>query len=270
MKTPRAPDGKPTLVAAALLPHAPILVPGIDPDRAAAAARTTAAMRQAARHLVAAGPAHLILLSPHAPWRTGAFGLYRGELRGSLADFGMPEAAIDLPADPEMGQAFERAALVQGLRIWWIDGHPLDHGTVVPLVFLAEAGWRGPTTVIGLTPAPMETLESLGSAIAKAARATRRPAALVASGDMSHRLKPSSPCGHHPRAHEFDEAFIRCLGDDDALALRTIDPDLRELAGEDAFDATLAAITACGPNAHRTILSYEAPFGVGYGVALLK
>jgi AmmeMemoRadiSam system protein A len=48
------------------------------------------------------------------------------------------------------------------------------------------------------------------------------------------------------------------------------DPDLRELAAEDAVDSALVAASAVNWNAagHK-VLSYEGPFGVGYGVAIL-
>lgn len=269
MKTRRVPIGKPTLVAAALLPHAPILVPGLAPDRAEEVARTATAMRDAAGRIVAARPASLVLLSPHAPWRAGAFGIYEGDLRGSLAEFGAPDAAVRFPADPPLTERIEESFRGHGVEAWRIERRALDHGSVVPLCFLAEAGWDGPTTVIGMAPAPGKTIEALGLAIADAARAAARPVALIASGDMSHRLSPASPCGHHPRAHEFDETFIRLLGASDDDALRAIDPELREIAGEDAFDSALAAITACGSARGRKVLSYDAPFGVGYGVAML-
>lgn len=269
MKNRRVPIGKSALRVAALMPHAPILVPGVGPDRAGEVARTAGAMAEAARRVVVSGPGALVLLSPHAPWRGRAFGIYRGGLRGSLAEFGAPDAAVRLPDDPSMSKAIGRAARDRDIETWWIEGCPLDHGSVVPLTFLVAAGWAGPTTVIGLAPVEPPVLESLGLAIAEAARASGRATALVASGDMSHRLKPSSPCGHHPRAHEFDETLLRLLDARDDAALRDIDPELRALAGEDALDPVLAAIAACGSSRGREILSYDAPFGVGYGVAML-
>lgn len=269
MKTPRAPVGKPALAAAALLPHAPILVPGVGPDRADEIATTAAAMREVARRLIASRPGALVLLSPHAPCRGGGFGIYWDEMRGSLAEFGAPAAAVSFPPDATMARDIERRARKRGIDTWRIEGCPLDHGAVVPLIFLAGAGWDGPTTVVGLAREPSETLQSFGLVIADVARAAGRPIALIASGDMSHRLRPTSPCGHHPRAHEFDETFIRLLGACDDDALRAIDPELRELAGEDALDTTVVAIAACGSSRGREVLSYDAPFGVGYGVAML-
>jgi AmmeMemoRadiSam system protein A len=113
-------------------------------------------------------------------------------------------------------------------------------------------------------------LVELGEAIAAAARRAGRRVALVASGDMSHRLQPGAPAGFHPRAKEFDCAFIECLRAGDYHKLLNFDSELQDLAAEDALDSTLVAASAVNWNAAgHEVLSYEGPFGVGYGVAIL-
>ena len=52
--------------------------------------------------------------------------------------------------------------------------------------------------------------------------------------------------------------------------LLEFDPELQDLAAEDAVDSTLVAAAAVNWNAaDHELLSYEGPFGVGYGVAIL-
>jgi len=267
MKTPRAPIGKPTLTIAALMPHAPILVRGIADQYAQRSMRTAAAMREAAARIVRARPHCLLVISPHASWRGGAFGIY-AETQGSLSDFGAPDTTVALPAATPLAREIETACKARKIETWLIQD-PLDHGAVVPLIFLAEAGWKGKTTVLGLTPAHKKTMQSFGEAIAAAIRALGQSTALVASGDMSHSLTPSSPCGHDPHAREFDEAFIGALRSGQDHLLWGMDANLRERAGEDAMDPTLIAIFACDSTRGREVLSYDAPFGVGYGVAIL-
>jgi AMMECR1 domain-containing protein len=135
---------------------------------------------------------------------------------------------------------------------------------------LADAGWRGPTVVIGLNYPGEPGLAELGEAIAAAARRAGRRVAVVASGDMSHRLQPGAPAGFHPRAKEFDSAFIACLRAGNYRKLPDFDPELKDLAAEDAVDSTLVAASAVNWNAAgHEVLSYEGPFGVGYGIAIL-
>lgn len=256
---------------AALLPHAPVLVPAVGRERISEAAATAGALREAARRLVASEPQTLAVVSPHSPRMPGAFGIWSsGRLRGTLGSFGAASAEVDLPADERLASAIAHAAATRGLETWKIVEPVLDHGAVVPLWFLVEAGWDGPTVVLSLAepgdPGPVR----FGGAIAEAASACGVRVALLASGDMSHRLTPFAPAGYEPRAADFDRWLIETIRGGDYGALDRVDPVLESLAGEDALDSVLLAAGATGFDATgHEVLSYEGPFGVGYGVAIL-
>jgi MEMO1 family protein len=298
---------------AVLMPHAPVLVPAVGGRRGNQAAASVAAMAEAARRLVKAGPEAVVVISPHAPRRRGAFGIWaRVRVSGSLAQFGAPEVTVDLPADETLAEMIAGEAGLLGLKTWQLRdslpetapapspadagvdisrgspreiasasspadagvdisrGKELDHGALVPLWHLAEAGWRGPTVVMGLNYPGEGGLAEMGAAIAAAGRRAGRRLAVLASGDMSHRLQAGAPAGFHPRATEFDGAFIECLRAGDYRKLQNFDPELQELAAEDVVDSTvMAAAAAKWDAAGHEVLSYEGPFGVGYGVAIL-
>src|SRR5208283_4498031 len=256
---------------AVLMPHAPVLVPAVGGKRGNRAAASVGAMTEAARRVVRAKPETIVLVSPHTPRRRGAFAIWAGgRIGGSLAQFGAPAAAVDLPADEPLAAAIMEAASSRGVEFWWLRDAELDHGATVPLWHLADAGWRGPTVLIGLNYPGEPGLAELGEAIAGAARRADRRVAVVASGDMSHRLQPGAPAGFHPRAKEFDRAFIECLRAGDYRQLLKFNSELQDLAAEDAVDSTLVAASAVNWNAAgHEVLSYEGPFGVGYGVAIL-
>jgi AmmeMemoRadiSam system protein A len=259
------------IVFAGLMPHAPVLVPGVGGDRLADVAATVRAMATAARRAVEMQPEILVLVSPHSPRRPGAFGLWRtSQLRGSLERFGSREDRVDLPLDRDFADELETEAARRGLRIWHIADKSLDHGAVVPLCYLVAAGWKGPTAILSLNYPGEGGLEDLGQAIAAVAQKQRRRTAIIASGDMSHRLTPAAPSGFHPDGRRFDEALIALLRQGTYREIARIDSDLEESAAEDASDSTRIAVTAAG---YRTegheVLSYEGPFGVGYGVAVL-
>jgi AmmeMemoRadiSam system protein B len=220
---------------------------------------------------VIAGPQSMVAVSPHSPRERRAYGIWTGEaLQGSLAQFGAPRASVRFPIDQELANTIVAETKGRGLATWEISGEPLDHGAVVPLWFLAEAGWRGPTVLLSLNYPGEGGLDDLGEAIAAAASLTRRRVAFLASGDMSHCLKPGAPAGFHPRAKEFDREFVRRVQRGDYRSLHDMDPELTEIAAEDVLDSTLVAAAATGWDAtgHK-LLSYEGPFGVGYGVAVL-
>lgn len=256
---------------AVLMPHAPVLVPELAAGRVAEVEKTIAAMRKVARRVLAHQPGALVLVSPHSPRRKRAFGVWAAERhQGSLARFNAPELAVDLPNDRTMLSELMTASDECGAELWFIEDGELDHGAVVPLWFMQEAGWNGPTTILSLKEADDGSLEILGRAIAKAASHRGGVVALIASGDMSHRLLPGSPCGYHPDAWMFDDEFIRMADEGNAPGLMDFNRGLRGLAGEDAVDSTVVALAAVGHDMHgHEVLSHEGPFGVGYGVAVL-
>lgn len=220
-------------------------------------------------------PDRLVLPSPHSARRRDAFGLWRGpRLRGDLGRFGASQAGVDLPGAPELAAEIRRAAGARGLATWWMDedapGEPLDHGACVPLWFLAEAGWDGPTCLVSLPWSRDPGVhEALGRAVADAASVLRGRTAFVASGDMSHRVLPGAPAGFHPRAVDFDRQLTDLVRRGQLDRIRDLDPALRELAAEDAADTSIMACAAAGyRNDGHEVLSYEHPFGVGYLVAV--
>jgi AmmeMemoRadiSam system protein A len=95
-----------------------------------------------------------------------------------------------------------------------------------------------------------------------------RRVAFIASGDLSHRLKPQAPAGYNPNAHVFDEQVVDALRSNDPQKIIDIDFNLRRLAGECGYRSLLVAIGASAElPLSCEVLSYEAPFGVGYLVA---
>lgn len=272
-KAVRLPEGgrAQAVVCAALMPHAPILVPAIGGARGGAAEGSCRAMRAVAAAVLSCGPETLVIISPHSPRKPGAFGLWADDrLQGSFVEFGAPQVQVSLPNDRRLANALAVEAQSRAVAIWAIHNYRLDHGALVPLWFLAEAGWTGPTVILSLDYSDDGGLTRLGEAIAAAANGLHRRIALIASGDMSHRLTADAPCGFHPQAHEFDETFIHLVRAGNYREIQNINPGLKELAAEDAVDSTLIAAAAVGwHSAGHRVLSYEGPFGVGYGVAIL-
>lgn len=264
---------KSAVVFSALLPHPPVVVPAVGGSRVEECRATLDACRRLAERLVARRPDRLLLASPHAPRRQDSFGVWRGErLGGHLGRFGAAGASVDLPASPDLFDALRREVESEDFSTWGIPpGGPLDHGSVVPLYFLQEAGWDGPTCIVSLpwTEDP-RVFAAFGRAVARTAAELGGRNVVVASGDMSHRVLPGAPAGHHPRAVEFDEALTGLIRDGRLDEIPGIDPELRDLAAEDAADTAILAAAAVGWDARgHEVLSYEHPFGVGYLVAVL-
>jgi AMMECR1 domain-containing protein len=237
-------------VFAGLMCHAPIVIPAVAGPRAELCRNTTRTMRELAWRAVNSGAERLVLISPHSPRQRTAWGAWSGRIRGDLGAFGHPGVRVDLPGDPSVIEALGLSPISSG--------QPLDHGAVVPLHFLVEQGWTGPAVVIAL-PWEQADCERLGQALAALPGRT----AVIASGDMSHRLIPEAPAGFHPRARDFDAAFVQALIEGESI----LELPWQQEAAEDVVDSSRVA-RASAPWLNAQVLSYEGPWGVGYTQAV--
>ncbi|HWN98958.1 MAG TPA: AmmeMemoRadiSam system protein A, partial [Blastocatellia bacterium] len=106
--------------------------------------------------------------------------------------------------------------------------------------------------------------------IARAAGELGRRVAVVASGDLSHRLVVGGPYEFEPTAHLFDERIVDAIASGDASKALNVDSDLRERAGECGYRSIVIALGSVDEALRdHQVLSYEGPFGVGYMVAVL-
>ena len=93
--------------------------------------------------------------------------------------------------------------------------------------------------------------------------------AVIASGDLSHVLKSEGPYGYDPAGHKLDEIIVRAVKEKNIETLLNIDSEILEHGAECGLRSILFLFGVFEIIDFSTkILSYEAPFGVGYMVAL--
>jgi AmmeMemoRadiSam system protein A len=260
-----------TITCAALMCHAPIVVPEIAGSRGFACVKTTDAMERVASAIVAHEPHVVVLISPHASRLRKAWGLVDdARIGGSFAPFGKPELEVSVPGARDAVKTLSEVAKARNLTTATTRGNDLDHGCTVPLAFLIKAGWQGATLVVGLPSDEQDDEEAFGRALAEAARLRTERWAVLASGDMSHRLERGAPAGFHPRAAEFDRSFVSHIRNGQFQLAVHPELALRELAAEDVVQSTRVAVAAADYNPRGLhVFSYEGPFGVGYLEAIL-
>ncbi len=268
------------VVLCVLAPHPPLLIPEIGKGDIGAVKATQEAMGELACRVNQAKPDVVIVISPHAPlFRDAIAILVDDPLYGDFSAFGVPEAKYCFRNDPELISAIVDEAGKTGVRIHRFEldsggmvtrSKGLDHGVLVPMHFISkEVGQGVPIVVMGTALLPRDALFSFGQAIDKAARRLERRAVLVASGDLSHRLTRQAPAGYSPRGREFDERLIQHLRDTDIQGILSLDDALLDQAGECGYRPVVTALGAMsGEDLRSEVLSYEGPFGVGYGCAL--
>ena len=260
-----------SVVFAGIAPHPPIMVPEVGREAIADVRNSIDAMAALTERVIASGAETVILISPHAPLESQAFVAYDGpQLYGDFSNFRAPAAAVSAELDDELLTEITRAAAAENLSTLRIRGRELDHGTAVPLYFLQRNGWSGRVVALGYSFLSNEDHVRFGQCIRAAVDRLGRPVAFIASGDLSHRLKPEAPAGFNPQAHLFDEEVVEAIRSCSTSRIVDIDQELRRMAGECGYRSMLVAIGAGeGLDQSCELFSYEAPFGVGYLVAQL-
>jgi hypothetical protein len=258
------------VLAAAVVPHPPLLVPELAAGAAGSIAPLLAACDAVVAGLLAHSPRTVVLIGSGR--HTGA---HAERDTGTLAGFGAPGRG-------EAGSVIqlERATLPLSLVIGrWL---------------LERAGWPGPDDSGGLggaggsggpdgsgradgrvvlhevaADASLEQCVRLGTQVAAE---TGPDSVWLALGDGSTRRGPRSPGHDDPRAAGFDAAVARAFATGDLEALLALDPELAAelgVVGRPVWQALAAAVAVPPgwPGIDATVHYDEAPFGVEYLVA---
>ncbi|GAB6138755.1 AmmeMemoRadiSam system protein A [Halanaerobaculum tunisiense] len=266
------------VVFAGLSPHPPVAVPEVGGSEREEIADTVASMEELANQVQEADPDLIVTIGPHGPVFSDAISiLNRDPLVGDLSDFGAEDVQLEYPLAEEFITEIAQACHTQDIQVARIDQRAaqkfdielkLDHGAVVPLSYLKEAGVDVPLVPITMGMLSYEDLYKFGKIVQLLARELDYKIAVIASGDLSHRLTPNAPAGFNPRGSEFDESLVQYLDDLAIEKILNLESSLIEKAGECGLRpitmmlGTLDALEVTGG-----VLSYEGPFGVGYAVA---
>ncbi|MDP2871933.1 MAG: AmmeMemoRadiSam system protein A [Bacillota bacterium] len=268
------------LVFGGLVPHPPIIIPEVGGGDIGRAARTVEGMRRFAAELVRAAPQTVIIVGPHGPVMSRAFAAVGGAtLEGDFADFGAPQVRLRWQGDVGLLRDIKLAAGEAGLEVAEVGGAGgsakwqgvLDYATLVPLYYLHAAGYSGRVVPLSMAVLDYRTCYRFGQSIAAAAARSGRLVALVASGDLSHRLKPGAPAGFDEKAGVFDRTVVDALAAGDASKLLDMDRELIRRAGECGLRPLLIMLGGVvEAGLQPQVLSYEGPFGVGYAVVAFR
>jgi aromatic ring-opening dioxygenase LigB subunit len=260
-----------SVVFSGIAPHPPLLVPEVGGDRIKRVADSQRSLAEFSRRLVESQPESVVVISPHSPSDPMSFtARSTEELRGDFHEFNAPDVELAFPNDLELIRAIGVTARAEGVELKELTrDYPLDHGALVPLYYLREAGWTGPAAVFGFTEQSNEAHLAFGRAIERGAASVKRRIAIVASGDLSHRLIVGGPYEFEPTAHLFDEQIVNAIASGNTRGVLDVEPTLRSCAGECGYRSIVIAL-GCADLTDHQVLSYEGPFGVGYMVAVLR
>jgi aromatic ring-opening dioxygenase LigB subunit len=252
----------------ALLPHSPLLIPEIGRANFAFLAKTTAAYNKIGEQLAANSISTLIIISPHVTASGDSFLLnVAPEMAMDFKDYGFIPPRTILAGDALLADQIQ-AALRPEFPLQLISEGILDNGSAVPAYLLRNSVPNLKLLVI--SPATAATLDQsfhFGEKLGATLAASDKAIAIIASGDLSHRLKKKSPGGYSPKGAKFDNKLIEYLSEPATAAANILKMDAKLVsdAGECGLKPLLVTLGALNGQAWQPqVLAYQTDFGIGY------
>jgi MEMO1 family protein len=257
-----------------IAPHPPIILPEIGRGELKKVKMTVDGMKELAGRVRDAASELLIMITPHGEVSHQAPVILTAEkLRGDFARFGFPYLQLNFETDRKLLEILKEESSSETLQPLFVGDKriALDHGAMVPLYYLAEAGVKAAGLHLTFGFNSYRELYNFGRVLRRAVDRRGVSTAVIASGDLSHRLIPGAPAGYSPRGEEFDLLLVDLIRHGQIEEILNIDQNLVEEAGECGLRSFVIALGMLdGQSFASDIISYEGPFGVGYLVAALQ
>ena len=259
-----------SVLGAIMVPHPPLIIPEVGRGQESLIAGTVNAYCKAAGIVGELGPDTIVVFSPHAVMYADYFHVSPG--RSARGDFGMfqaPQVVVEAEYDYEMVNEIARLSDEMDFPMG-IEGEKsrnIDHGTMIPLYFIRQQIRDFRVVRIGGSGLSFADHYRAGQIVAQAAGNLGRRIFLVGSGDLSHKLKADGPYGFCRQGPEYDRRIMDVMGEGRFGELLEFSESFCEQAaecGHRCFTMMAGALDGQKVEPHR--LSYEGPFGVGYGV----
>lgn len=260
-----------SLVFAAITPHPPVSIPGVGKENLKIMAKTKEGLEKLSARLAEAEPEVVIFISPHGEISPEAFTINLAEnYQVDFEAFG--DFATRLAVKGEMVLiSSSREFLSKKFPVNVVSEPRLDHGIGVPVFYFQQKHQDFSVVPIYYSLLDSRLHLEFGKSLKEIILNSEKRIAIVASGDLSHCLKENAPLPFDPAGKEFDEKLIELLKQGDIQGVANLDPVLVEKAGECGWRSFLILLGALSNIKFKTeILSYEAPFGIGYLVADLS
>ncbi len=264
-----------------LFPHPPIIVEEIGRGEEIKAKETVKGCQALAKDIAHISPNTIIVITPHGPLFRDAISISTEEnLIGNFRNFGNRNLNFEFENNVQLVNKIVERAHKENIIMAEIDKDfaktynidlKLDHGTLVPLYFVNKEykDFKLVHITYGLL-SPQE-LFKFGKIIQSAVLELEEETIMIASGDLSHKLSNEGPYGYSPYGEQYDKEIINLLAKGDFKSIVDFDLNLCEKAGECALRSLMIlAGFLDGFKIESKVLSYEGPFGVGYGNASFK
>ncbi len=253
------------IVFAAIMPHPPTSMPGVGTSEdSKLLAKTLQSFDELRKGLEDADPDTIVVISPHAHLEEYAFVINSAsELKGSMEKFGNDEVYV-YKNNIEIA---DKLAFTSSMNEMPAHLHEdfMDHGTLVPLYHLTK-NIKPKIVQLSFSLMSYQSHYRYGEIIQKVinnGNPTR--IAVIASGDLSHRLTVNSPAGYSKSAQEFDHTVLRLLGSNDLASIMGMDQEITQEVAECGMRSIVVLLGILHGKPYKfDLLSYEGPYGIGH------
>ena len=257
-----------------MVPHPPLIVPEVGRGSESVIEETTASYDRVGRDISAVSPDTIVIISPHSVMYGDYFHISPGKkVRGDLGNFRAPGVVFEEEYDSEFTELLEKLLRAEGFPggIRGQKEKDLDHGTMVPLYFIRKYYKGGKIIRIGLSGLPLADHYKLGTYIKQVSEELDRKTVIVASGDLSHKLKEDGPYGLDPAGPVYDEKIMEAAGKADFLGMLQFDEEFLDQAAECGHRSFVIMAGALdGMDVIPEVLSHQDVTGVGYGICIFE
>ena len=254
------------LLNAAIVSHSPILIPEIGKLNQQILKKTVDAYDELAHELQGNDIETIIIISPHGQIQANCFTINVGpELSIDLSNFGFLGTTRKFNCDLSFVDELKNT---DGSEIQLTSNPQLDYGSSIPLYLLTTA--MPDVKVVSINYASELSLEehlALGVRVNEVINNSAKRIAVIASGDLSHKLKKNSPTGYSPKGAKFDNKLIEFLNTAETAKENILSMDAKLI--QDASECGLKSIIVLlGVLDHKKyepeVMAYQTDFGIGY------
>ncbi len=253
-----------------MVPHPPMIVPAVGNGGEAVIEETTKAYERVAELVAELAPDTIVISSPHTVLYYDYFHISPGEkATGDFGSFRAPQVSFEVDYDTQFVKTLAAHAAFSDIPAGVLgEKDPeLDHGTMVPLYFITQKYSAAKLVRIGLSGLSLAAHYRMGMLIQRTAEELGRRVVYIASGDLSHKLKPDGPYGLEPLGPVYDGKLMRVMESGAFDKLLDFDENLLEKAAECGHRSFVMMAGALDKKAvDISKLSYQDVTGVGYGI----
>lgn len=198
-----------------MVPHPPLIIPDVGRGEEKKIQKTIGAYKKAAEAVGRLQPETIVLLSPHQTMYADYFHISPGKgARGDFGQFRAGQASMEVSYDTEFVRALCEAAIDSDLQAGTLGEREkkLDHGTMVPLYFVNQYWTEYRLVRVGLSGLPLAAHYRLGQCIQTVSQTLGRNTVVIASGDLSHKLKEEGPYGYQEEGPIYDARIMDVMG----------------------------------------------------------